>query len=112
MSTPVIYEMDSIGANGALEAVGVHPFCSTSCRDTHIWKLLGPVKTGESDMDVSGLLCEECGKRLTAYAEQFPPAKQEIQTLEKAIKLLSRVPIECITTPQIEKEIADFLALK
>lgn len=77
MSTLVIYEMDSIGANGALEAVGFHPYCSVSCRDSHMSNFLGDIKAGETDSDVAGLLCEGCGKPvLAAYAEQFPTVRE------------------------------------
>jgi hypothetical protein len=59
---PVIYDMDEIGVNGALEAVGIHYFCSVECRANHS----ASGQDGESDEYLPGTQCEECGKELAA----------------------------------------------
>jgi hypothetical protein len=64
MEYPVIYEMEPIGVNGALEAVAIHWYCSESCRDKDD-TLLGDTKIGMNGDYADGTVCERCVKPLT-----------------------------------------------
>lgn len=61
--TLCLYEMDSIGAGGAMEAVAVKWFCSDKCR--RIYETDVPVEAGEDDEWIDGTVCDECGTPLT-----------------------------------------------
>jgi hypothetical protein len=59
-----IYELDSIGVNGALEAVAVYHFCSEDCRQAFRRTLWEPTSLGVSSDFIDGTVCDKCGAAL------------------------------------------------
>ena len=57
-----IYELDSIGVDGALEAVAIHWYCNEGCASRA--KIEGPTSTGENNDAEDGAVCETCGKEI------------------------------------------------
>ena len=63
MNTPVLFEMDPIGRNGAMEANGrIYYFCSDSCRAA--FPLNYDVSSGTDDDWIDGTVCDQCGAKL------------------------------------------------
>lgn len=61
VQTPVSYELEPIGVNGSLEAVAVHWYCSTACRDAAHPEGHNYGSSGDYE---PGTQCEQCGEEV------------------------------------------------
>lgn len=65
--TPVIYNLEPIGVNGAFEAVERVPFCSTACRSDYYKNIVGNhVAYGSDAEGLEGEVCTQCAKQIQA----------------------------------------------
>lgn len=66
MGFATAYEMDSIGVDGALEAVASFHFCSVECRRRWLDRADFPTAQGEDTCAeiLDGEVCEQCGTSL------------------------------------------------
>ncbi len=66
-SVPVLYVMEPIGVDGAMEAVDVLWFCSVECRGVIEANTAHVVTAGESNEYIGGTMCDKCGIDLLAF---------------------------------------------